>query len=150
MPRWYLAGWKTVTAPNQYDYLLWDAVPIGFGSNGSAELKNNFTLISLSIVNTVLSCVGGILITWTHNGKIQCSLNGKEKQREDPRPNSIRNRIWASLPTGDTFKFMLRTLARWEISIFFTKFSSIVSCTNINPKASDFCHFPIAYFSVLY
>lgn len=50
MPRCYLAGWKTVTAPNQYDYLLGDVVPIGYGSNGSAELKNNFTLISLSIV----------------------------------------------------------------------------------------------------
>lgn len=51
MPRCYLAGWKTVTAPNQYDYLLGDVVPIGYGSNGSAELKNNFTLISLSIVS---------------------------------------------------------------------------------------------------
>lgn len=46
-----LSGWKTATAPNQYDYLLEDVVPIGYGSNGSAELKNNFTLISLSIVS---------------------------------------------------------------------------------------------------
>lgn len=46
------AGWKTVTAPNQYDYLLGAVVPIGYGSNGSAKLKNNFTLISLSIVST--------------------------------------------------------------------------------------------------
>lgn len=51
MTRCYLSGWKTVTAPNQYDYLLGDVVPIGYGSNGSAELKNNFTLISLSIVS---------------------------------------------------------------------------------------------------
>lgn len=52
MRRCYQAGWKTVTAPNQYDYLLGAAVPIGYGSNGSAKLKNNFTLISLSIVST--------------------------------------------------------------------------------------------------
>lgn len=50
MRRYYLAGWKTEAGPNQYDYLLGDVVPIGRGSNGSAELKNNFTLISLSIV----------------------------------------------------------------------------------------------------
>lgn len=52
MLRCYLDGWeKIVTAQNQYDYLLEDVVPIGYGSNGSAELKNNFTLISLSIVS---------------------------------------------------------------------------------------------------
>lgn len=51
MLRCYLSCRKTVTAPNQYDYLLGDVVPIGYGSNGSAELKNNFTLISLSIVS---------------------------------------------------------------------------------------------------
>lgn len=51
MPGCYLTAWKTVIAPNQYDYLLRDVVPIGYGSNGSVELKNNFTLISLSIVS---------------------------------------------------------------------------------------------------
>ena len=56
--------------PIQYDYLLGgeeevvgDAPPpIGYGSNGSAKLKNNFTLISPSIVSTPSSCVRGIVM----------------------------------------------------------------------------------------
>lgn len=117
MPRCYLAGWKTVTAPNQYDYLLGDVVPIGYGSNGSAELKNNFTLISLSIVSTAHLVSEEFWSHWLIMERFN-AVWMVNRNTEEPRAKLNRNQ---NLDVFDKWKHY--SAAEWEKSVCF-RFSS--------------------------
>lgn len=95
-----LCDWlETVTAPNQYDYLLEDVVPIGYGSNRSAGLKNNFTLTSLSIVTMAHLVSKEFWSQWLIMERFNAvwMVNRNTTAGE---PNSISVCIWLSLTNG--------------------------------------------------